>query len=128
VGADEEIHMAPTDADWDLPWQQQHMRVLEVTVRQSGVVLYHAEMSDHAPAPMGKPRVDPDGIDAPIQPSGPTCNAELPRKIHVEVPSLEEDVQFRYDTVTWNPPLPQNIFTQTAPQGMPTTPVSCQDP
>ena len=125
--ADEEIHMAPTDADWDLPWQQQRMRVLDVTVTQKGVVLYHAEMTDHAGAPMAKARIDADGIDPPILPSGPMCTAELPRKIHVEVPSLQEDVQFRYDSVNWNPPLPQGVFTQSPVAGMPTTPVSCSD-
>jgi hypothetical protein len=125
--AEEEIHLAPTDADWNLPWQQQRMRVLDVTVAQKGVVIYHAEMSDHSSAPMSKPRVDADGIDPPVMPSGPTCTAELPRKIHVEVPSLQEDVQFRYDTVTWNPPLPTGMFTQQPQPGMPTTPVTCSD-
>jgi hypothetical protein len=126
--ADEEIHLVPRDEDWNLPWQQQRLRVLDVLVRQRGVVLYHAEMSDHASAQMAKPRIDADGVDPPIMPSGPMCTAELPRKIHVEVPSLQEDVQFRYDTVTWNPPLPQGVFTQMPVAGMPTTPVTCSDP
>ncbi|MGH7284295.1 MAG: LolA family protein [Polyangiaceae bacterium] len=123
----EEIHLAPVDEDWNKPWQEQRLRVLDVLVTRDGLVFYHAELSDHSPAPMAKPRVDPDGIDPPLPPSGPTCNAELPRKIHVEVPGLEEDVQFRYDQVTWNPPLPQNIFTQQAPPGMPTVPVTWSD-
>ena len=123
----EEIHLAPTDDDWNKPWQEQRLRVLDVLVKQQGLVLYHAELDDHSPAPMAKPRIDPDGIDPPIPPSGPTCTAELPRKIHVEVPGLEEDVQFRYDQVTWNPPLPQGIFKQPAPPGMPTVPVTCSD-
>jgi len=125
--AEEEIHLAPADDDWNLPWEKQRLRVLDVTVRQQGIVLYHAEMTDHASAPMAKPRIDADGIDPPIPPSGPQCTAELPRKIHVDVPSLEEDVQFRYDTVTWNPPLPQGVFTQAAQPGMPTSPVTCND-
>ncbi len=128
VDAEEEIHLEPKDEDWNLPWQQQRLRVLDVLVKQRGVIIYHAELSDHSSAPMAKPRIDADGIDPPIMPSGPTCTAELPRKIHVEVPSLQEDVQFRYDTVTWNPPLPQGVFTQMPVAGMPTTPVTCSDP
>jgi hypothetical protein len=127
VEAEEEIHLAPTDDDWNKPWEQQRLRVLDVLVRQRGVVIYHAEMSDHSSAPMAKARIDADGIDPPILPSGPMCTAELPRKIHVEVPSLQEDVQFRYDTVTWNPPLPTGVFTQQPQPGMPTTPVTCSD-
>jgi hypothetical protein len=126
--AEEEIHLAPNDDDWNLPWQKQRMRVLDVLVKQRGIVIYHAEMTNHSSAPMSKPRVDADGIDPPVMPSGPTCTAELPRKIHVEVPSLQEDVQFRYDNVTWNPPLPNGIFAQQAQPGMPTTPVTCNDP
>ncbi len=123
----EEIHMVPLDQDWNKPWQQQRFRVLDVTVERGGLLYYHAEMSDHSPAPMSGARIDKDGIDPPIPPSGPTCTAELPRKIHVEVPGLDEDVEFTYEQVTWNPPLPEHIFVQQAPPGMPTVPEPCTD-
>src|SRR5690606_21543152 len=77
--AEEEIRIAPHPADFGLPWDKQRMRVVDVVVRQEGWVLYHAELDEHAPAPMSGPRVDPDGLDPPIPPSGPVCTAELPR-------------------------------------------------
>ncbi len=125
--AEEEIHLAPHPSDLGLPWQQQRMRVVEVEVRQQGIVLYHAELSDHRPAAMAKPRVDPEGIDPPIAVSGPICQAELPRTIHVEVPGKEADVLFRYDDVTWNPPLTDGLFTQQVPAGMQPQRVTCDE-
>src|SRR5687768_12054031 len=95
--AEEEIHIAPHPNDFGLPWQQQRMRVVDVEVRQQGYVLYHAQLEDHQPAAMAKPRVDPDGIDPPLGVSGPVCAAELPRRIHVEVPGTDADVLFRYE-------------------------------
>ncbi|MDB4939430.1 MAG: hypothetical protein JWP87_6402 [Labilithrix sp.] len=125
--AQEEIHLAPHPKDFALPWDQQRMRVVDVEVRQEGYVLYHAELGDHQPAAMSKPQVDPDGIDPPIPVSGPVCQAELPRKIHVEVPAKDEDVQFRYEDVTWNPPLTEGLFTQQPPPGLRVERVTCED-
>jgi len=125
--SEEELHIAPHPSDFALPWEKQRMRVLEVEVRQEGLVLYHAELSDHRPAAMGKPRVDPDGIDPPIPVSGPVCQAELPRRIHVEVPGKDEDVQFRYEDVSWNPALVEGLFTQSPPAGLMVQRVSCED-
>ena len=126
--AEQELHLAPHPADFDKPWSEQRMRLIDVTVRQQGVVLYHASLSDHAPAPMSKPRVDPDGIDPPVPPSGPECTAEIPRRIHVEVPGSDVDVLFNYDQVTWNPPIIDGLFAQAPVPGMTTTPVECADP
>ena len=125
--AEEEIHLAPHPSDLGLPWQQQRMRVVEVEVRQQGIVLYHAELSDHRPTGMGKPRLDPDGIDPPIPVSGPVCQAELPRSIHVEVPGKQADVLFRYEDVTWNPPLTEGLFTQPIPGGLQVERVTCDE-
>jgi hypothetical protein len=126
--AEQELHLAPHPDDWDKPWAEQRMRLLDVTVRQQGVVLYHAALSGHAAAATAKPRVDPDGIDPPIPPSGPECNAEIPRKIHVEVPGSEVDVVFQYDQVTWNPPIIEGLFQQAPMGGFQITPVDCADP
>lgn len=124
-GSEETVKVAPHPADFGKPWEQQRLRVLDVEVKQQGIVLFHAELSDHKPAPMSGPRVDPDGIDPPLQPSGPVCTAELPRRIHVEVPGKDEDVLFRYDNVTWNPPLPEGVFTQPTPPGVEVLRVNC---
>ena len=125
----EEMHLAPPPEDFAKPWSQQRVRVLYVVVRQGKDAWYDAELADHAPPGdwlrMATPRVDPDGIDPPIPVSGPVCSAELPRRIRVEVPWLEEDILFRYDQATWNPPIPQGQFDQPPRPGLVTTPVSC---
>ncbi len=122
---EERIKLAPHPADFNLPWDQQRLRLLDVEMKEEGIVLYHATLDGHKTAPMAKPQVDPDNIDPPVQPSGPACNAELPRTIHVEVPGKDEDVLFRYENVTWNPPLPEGTFTQPIPPGVGVERVTC---
>lgn len=125
--AEEEIHLTPNPADLALDWQKQRMRVLDVQVKQYGTVLYHVKMEGHAPAPMSKAYVDPDGIDPPIAPSGPQCEAELPRRIDIDMPAQGQDVIFKYDQVFWNPPLREGVFTQPPPGGMPIETLTCED-
>jgi hypothetical protein len=125
--AREEIHLAPRPDDWSLPWDQQRMRVLDVRVEQRDFVLYHAELGEHAHAPTAGPRIDPDNIDPNVPPSGPVCDAEVPRKIHVEVPLPEADVRFVYQQLAWNPPLPAGTFEQPPPPGMRTEFVTCDE-
>jgi hypothetical protein len=115
--AEQRIKLAPHPSDMALPWEKQRFRLLDVVVKQADVVLFHVELGDHKPAPMDQPIVDPDGLDAPIPTSGPACTAELPRRIHMEVPGGDADVIFRYEKVTWNPPLPEGVFTQQIPAG-----------
>lgn len=124
-GSVERVHVAPHPDDFALPWEQQRLRVLDVVVEQQGIVLYHAELSDHHASGMSVPQVDPAMIDPPIPTSGPQCTAELPRRIHVEVPGKDQDVLFRYEDVKWNPPLPDGVFTQPVPGGVQIVPVSC---
>ena len=124
--AREEIHLAPRPDDWGKPWTDQRMRVLDVRVEQQQFLLYHAEMSDHAGAATAGPREDPDGLAPPIPPSGPACDAEIPRKIHVEVSDPEADVRFQYQQVSWNPPLPEGAFDQPAPPGTRAEEVTCE--
>ena len=124
-GAVERVKVEPHPEDFALPWEKQRLRVLDVEVEQQGIVLYHAELSDHRVSGMSVPQVDPAMIDPPIPTSGPQCTAELPRRIHVEVPGKDQDVLFRYDDVKWNPPLPDGVFTQPIPGGMQVVPVHC---
>jgi hypothetical protein len=123
--AREEIHLAPRPEDFGKPWNEQRLRLLDVKVEQYGSVVYHAELEGHHAASTAPARVDPDGIEPPLPPSGPACDAEIPRSIHVEVPGEKADVLFRYDKVQWNPPLPPGTFLQPPPEAMPTVPVSC---
>jgi hypothetical protein len=117
-GASEELHIAPAAADFSKPWQAQRLRVLDVRVAQQGIELYHAELGDHAWLSTAPPLVDPDGLDAPLGPSGPSCTVEVPRKLHIEVVESGQDVLFRYDEVKLNPPLPPGVFAQPVPDGM----------
>jgi hypothetical protein len=123
--AHEEIHLAPRPDDWARPWDQQRMRVLDVRVAQQGYELYHAELEDHFPAATAGPRIDPDGLAPPVPPSGPACDAELPRKIHVEVSNPSSDMRFVYQQRAWNPPLPEGTFEQEPPAGMAVERVTC---
>jgi hypothetical protein len=124
--ATEELHIAPRPDDWNKPWTDQRMRLLDVTVRQYGDVLYHADLGNHSVAAMGKERVDALGVDPPLPPSGPFCDAEIPKHIHLEVPGPNDDVAFRYDEITWNPPLPDGIFRQPTPAGLNAESVECE--
>ena len=124
--AREEIHIAPRPDDWTKPWEQQRMRVLDVRVEQQQYVLYHAELTEHAATATAGPREDPDGLAPALPPSGPPCDAEIPRKIRMEVPDPEADVRFQYQDRKWNPPLPEGTFEQPAPPGMPVEPVNCE--
>jgi hypothetical protein len=107
----EEIHLTPAPADLGKPWTEQRMRVLRVTVRQYGHTLYRAALDGHARAPMATERVDVDGIDPPIPPSGPYQN---------------EEIDLRSKDVTWNPPLPEGIFEQPTRPDLPIVPVQCE--
>jgi outer membrane lipoprotein-sorting protein len=126
--ASQTIHLVPRPEDFNLPWQQQRIRVLDTKVVQQGFTLYHAALHEHKPAAMAQPRIDKDGIDPPIPPSGPTCDAELPRRIQVEVPAEGNEVRFRYEDkdLTWNPPIPPGTFTQEVPGGMRAELVTCE--
>lgn len=123
----EEIHLAPAPGDFAKPWSEQRMRVLDVSVWQQKVQLYHVELDDHAPAPMSPPAA----CDAVCQAtgetvtalSGPTCGGELPRRIHVDIPPFSTDVLFRYDKVVWNPPIDAGSFKQQQPAGLAPTPL-----
>jgi hypothetical protein len=123
----EEIHLAPYRSDWMRPWQTQRVRVLDVRVEQQGYLLYHAELDDHRPAPTAGPRNDPDNLEPPLPPSGPVCDAELPRRIHIELETPQSsDMRVIYQQIWWNPPLPDGTFEQTPPPGLPVEQVTCE--
>jgi hypothetical protein len=127
----EKLHVVPHPDDWNKPWGEQRVRVLDVAVTQHGVLLYHAELDTHEKAPMSPPGICDPVCQAtggtPTPPSGPMCEAEIPRRIHVEMPSLQTDVLFHYDKVEWNPPLEPNVFTQAQQAGLSPSAVECSD-
>jgi hypothetical protein len=123
--ASQEIHLEIRPEDIDKPWQEQRVRVTDVRVAQRGLDLYHAELKSHQPAKTAEPRTDPDGIDPPIPPSGPACDAELPRSIRMRVPNTDEDVIFQYKEAKWNPPIMPGAFNQPEPGGVRKVFVNC---
>jgi len=116
--AREVIHLAPMPLDWQKPWNQQRIRVLDVRVWQQSYELYHAELGDHRAATTAPPLVDENNLEPPILPSGPACTAELPRRIHVKVPLSDDDMLFRYQQAYFNPPVPDGTFSQPVPGGI----------
>jgi hypothetical protein len=124
--ATQEIHLEVYDKDRALPWDKQRVRVTGVRVAQRGIDLYEAELKSFDVAHTSGPREDPDGIDAPVPPSGPACDAELPRTIHMKVASTGDDVVFQYKEAKWNPPLLPNTFRQQRPGGVRDRYVDCE--
>jgi hypothetical protein len=117
-GATEEIHLQPLKQDYALPYDAQRVRVTEVRVLQEGVELYRAELVGHRPAKMSVARVDPDGLDPPVLPSGPTCQAEVPGRLRLQVPNGNQDVILENVDVSQNPPLDPKVFEQSPPGGV----------
>jgi hypothetical protein len=123
--AAEEVRLAPRDEDWARPWQEQRLRVLQVRVSQQGLVLYDARLEEHRAAGIAGPRVDSDGLEADVPPSGPSCDAEVPRRLRFVVPGAGRDIVFIQGDVHHNPPLTPGLFRQGAPAGMRVRHSSC---
>jgi hypothetical protein len=117
-GASQELEIEPISSDFERPWREQRVRVLAVRVEQLGVPLYAIELDDHAPALTAPPRVDPDGLDPPIPPSGPACSVELARRIHIEVPAGDHDLVLALKNAVLNPPLVGSVFEPERPRGL----------
>jgi hypothetical protein len=128
VQASEEVRLLPRDEDWQRPWQEQQLRVMEVRVSQQGLVLYEATLEDHRSAKLAGPRVDPDGIEPDVPPSGPACSAEVPRKIRFQVPGSGRDIVFLQSEVVHNPPIVPGLFQQSPAPGMRVRMSACGGP
>jgi hypothetical protein len=123
--AEQTIRLLPTSDDWSKPWSQQRLLVTEVEVKQQGVELYRAELSHHRAVKTAAPRVDPDGLEPPMPPSGPPCNAEVPSRIRFVVPSKGRDVVISTQETHHNPPLLPGTFMQTKNRGLGSVVVEC---
>jgi hypothetical protein len=123
--AAEEVRLVPRDEDWERPWQEQRLRVLEVRVSQQNLVLYDARLEEHRAASTASPRVDADGLEADVPPSGPSCNAEVPRRLRFVVPGAGRDIVFIQNDVQHNPPLAAGLFRQVPPAGVRVRRSSC---
>jgi hypothetical protein len=122
----EEVRLTPAPNDFDLPYAQQHVRVLRVRVTQRGYVHFDAHLADHESVATMAAREDDLGLEPPIPPSGPACRVEVPRRIRVQVPYTRADVMFRYKQVGLNPPLVGGVFSQQVPGGVQRRWVTCR--
>ncbi|MET0794669.1 MAG: hypothetical protein ABW061_24335 [Polyangiaceae bacterium] len=125
--ASEEIHLQPLAQDYALPYSAQRVRVNEVRVLQQGIELYRAQLVGHHPAKMSAPRVDPDGLDPPTPPSGPSCQSEVPGRLRLQVPDGDQDVILENEDVSHNPPLDAHVFEQSPPGGVEVRYSPCAD-
>lgn len=123
--ATERVRLVPRDEDWERPWQEQRLRVLDVRVAQRGRVLYEASLDEHRAASTAEPRQDPDGLEPDILPSGPSCDAEVPRRVRFLVPGAGRDIVFVQGEVHHNPPLTDELFAQAPAPGMNVRRSSC---
>jgi hypothetical protein len=124
--ATQHVNLEVYDADYNLPWQKQRVRVVNVETIQKGVVLYQAELEDHELARTLPTRKDPDGLGPDIPPSGGACNVEIPRSIQLSVPWSGDEVVFQYQKVGFNPPIPTGAFSQQQPAGTRKQFVNCR--
>ncbi len=124
--ASQEIAVSPADADYDKPFSEQQLSLASVEVKQQSYVLYRAELEQHEAASTALPRVDPDGLDPDVPPSGPACRAAVPRRLHLEVPAEEQDLVLAVSELAHNPPLVPGAFEQEPPGGVVVRPSPCQ--
>ncbi len=125
--AEQEIRLEPVPSDFLRDWSEQRVRVLRVAVKQAGVPLYRVDLADHQLTSTAPPRTDPEGIDPPLPPSGPACQAEVPRRLHFVSSGGERDLLLLSRDVTHNPPLPPGVFEQPIPAGVVVRESECRD-
>jgi hypothetical protein len=123
----ETVELQVPEEDWDLPWQRQRVRMTDVLVVQAGRTLYEVMASGYAPAQTAPPREDPDGLEPTLMPSGPQCNAEVPRRLRFLSSDGETDFVLEYKTAAHNPPLLPAAFQQQVPGGVRTAHAECSD-
>jgi hypothetical protein len=124
--AHQRIHLVVHGDDYHKPWAEQRVRATFVEVTQRGKVLYRAELSRHRATATAAPRVDEDGVEATIPPSGGRCTVDVPQEIDVVVPSRGEGLTLRYMRARLNPPLPPGTFELVRPGGVRTEPFNCR--
>ncbi|HTM45193.1 MAG TPA: hypothetical protein VL137_09585 [Polyangiaceae bacterium] len=123
----ETISLLPSPGDWSKPWADQRVRVLGVQVEQQGIELYRAEFLDHQSVATAAPRVDPDGLEPPVPPSGPPCSAEVPQHIRFTVPSSGRDVELAHKELHHNPPLHVGMFSQSPSSALRSVAIECSE-
>ena len=71
------------------------------------------------------PDLAPPGLEPDIPPSGPPCDAEVPRRVRFVVPGAGRDIVFIQNEVQHNPPLSDGLFQLLPLPGMRVRRSSC---
>ncbi|APS00289.1 hypothetical protein [Pajaroellobacter abortibovis] len=125
-GNTQELEVAPKPSDRTKPWQEQQLRVLAVRVKQGQRILYQATFADHTIPAHDRTLDQQEGEDmTSLAQKLAVCRAEIPYRIHLEVPAQKQDILIRYDSVLWNPVLNANVFVQRPPFGLLPQEVTC---
>jgi hypothetical protein len=122
----ETIELVPRPSDWDRTFSEQRVRVLAVQVDQYGSPLYRAELRDHAPARMAPAPAGEVGSGPTTSPSGPSCDAEVPRGLRLTVPTGDAVLILRSHELMQNPALDPGVFHQPVPAGVGRRHADCQ--
>lgn len=128
--ARQEIELTVRSDDFERPYAEQRLRVESVRVWQQDYELYRAELAGHAPARRRPHERTQEEIELgvpPLPPSGPPCDAELPRRVRLSVPESGQDLVIRSDQVWHNPTLAESVFRQTPPAGVRVRESLCAD-
>jgi hypothetical protein len=108
------------------PLAKQRLRYLGGEVWQAGEMSYSVALSQFQQRGL-KPRpVSEDPLDRPLPPSGPACEAELPRRIKFVVPETGYEVTFDHTEQWHNPPLPESAFRLELPSGVESIRSDCE--
>lgn len=117
----EKVWVSVPQQDWGLPLAQQRTFVTRVQVWQDGSTLYAVELSDYQRAHRASLEPTQDERDmgiAELEPTGPACDSELPRRLAFDVGHTGHQLRIQADEVVHNPPRVAGAFELEAPPGV----------
>lgn len=128
--ATQTVEIAVHPDDWHKPLSDQRLRLKRVEVAQAGSVLYEVELGGYGPA--RRANLEPTAEDRAMgiteyAPTGPVCDAELPRKVTFYVPETGYQLTFRNEEIVHNPPISSASFQQNFPGGVVAQESFCND-
>jgi outer membrane biogenesis lipoprotein LolB len=112
--------------DFALPLTAQRLRYLGSEVWQADEMSYSVALSQFERAALRPSGPSEDPLEQPLPPSGPACEAELPRRIKFVVPGTGYEVTFDHKEQWHNPPLPEAAFRLDVPSGVESIFSNCQ--
>ncbi|HSC89841.1 MAG TPA: hypothetical protein VLC09_21340 [Polyangiaceae bacterium] len=128
--AHQEIRLGVHPDDYEQPVERQRLRLLRVVTKRGDEVLYEVDLRGHAAAqnaPISQSEEEKAMGVPPPEPSGPPCQAELPRETRFYVPASGYQLSFQTKEVWHNPPLTPATFQQPVPGGVTLQESNCSD-